>query len=894
MIGAVHGGVKFYRGCAKAARNYVEADRSRADDYYLAEGSGVAERFVATHSPTGAVDVAASGDLDGDGYERWVAGYDTNGVPKGRLRTDEKGLRFVEVVVNGPKTWSLAASLHPEIADAYDAAQDRAAVEIIGWLAEHSTTRVGPRGMQVQVPVERLEAAVVRHYTSRAGDPHRHLHLQVNARVFAQGRWRGLHSVGVVDSIEAINGIGHAAVMCDPEFRHALAAHGYTVEAESGDIVELTPFAGEFSHRAAQIGRHVDRYEAEWRADHPDREPGPALRRSWDRRAWAEARPDKVVPTDGADLVHRWRDELHDLGFQPPTTAAAVDAVPVGRIDRDAVTDLVLSRLGARRSAWNGADIRGEVECIIAAAGVVAEPAVRRELVEDLTARTIDECRRLVERPDVPDHIRSLTSTKVLEVEADLVDRIAARAERPGQATAAPSIVGRRQLDAGQQQVVAALTGTSTLVVVEGAAGAGKTTTLTAAASLLAAQEKRLMVVTPTLKAARVAEAEVGSPASSAAWLAHQYGYRWDADGHWTREPFDPRRDRHTLDTRARLLPGDLLVVDEAGMLDQDTATALLTIADETGARLALIGDRHQLPAVGRGGVLDHAARWTPAEAQVALDTVHRFTDPDYAELSLLMRTGDRAVHVFDELHATGRIVIHASEVERTAALAEHGATGHTVIADTRDQVSTLNAAIRDQRRTDSTAAAGDSDGGPITRRGEALNVGDRVATRRNDRDLGVANRDTWTITHIKPDGGLSVHGRQGNRTLPAEYVTSHVELAYATTVHGAQGDTVDHAHFALTDTTGAAATYVAMTRGRHTNTAHLVAASVEEARDQWLATFNRDRADLGPAHARERALDDIDRYGPTPTRRARRRAEELAPPPSQRPARSRGAGIGF
>ncbi len=42
-------------------------------------------------------------------------------------------------------------------------------------------------------------------------------------------------------------------------------------------------------------------------------------------------------------------------------------------------------------------------------------------------------------------------------------------------------------------------------------------------------------------------------------------------------------------------------------MLDQDTARALLTIADEAGARVALVGDRHQLPAVGRGGVLDLA-----------------------------------------------------------------------------------------------------------------------------------------------------------------------------------------------------------------------------------------------------------------------------------------------
>lgn len=487
MSRVVHGGVKFYRGCAKAARNYVEADRSRADDYYLAEGSGVAERFVATRSPDGLADVAAAGELDGDGYERWVAGYDKNGAAKGRLRTDEKALRFVEVVVNGPKTWSLAASLHPEIADAYDAAQDRAAIEIIGWLAEHSTTRIGPRGLQVQVPVERLEAAVVRHYTSRAGDPHRHLHLQINARVFAQGRWRGLHSVAVVDSIEAINGIGHAAVMCDPDFRRVLAAHGYSLDPDTGEIGELAPFSGEFSHRAAQIGRHVDRYEAKWRAAHPDREPGPALRRSWDRRAWADARPDKVIPTDGADLVHRWRDELHDLGFQPPTSAAAVATVSVGRIDRDAVTEFVLSRLGARRSAWNGADIRGEVERIVAA-GVVAEPAVRRELVEVLTARTIDQCRRLVDRPDVPEHVRSLTSDRVLAVEANLIDRIIARAERPGQPAAAPPSVQGRQLDSGQQQVVAALTGTSSLVVVEGAAGAGKTTTLSATATLLAAQ----------------------------------------------------------------------------------------------------------------------------------------------------------------------------------------------------------------------------------------------------------------------------------------------------------------------------------------------------------------------------------------------------------------------
>jgi hypothetical protein len=32
------------------------------------------------------------------------------------------------------------------------------------------------------VPVTKIEAAVVRRDTSRAGDPHRHLHVQINAR----------------------------------------------------------------------------------------------------------------------------------------------------------------------------------------------------------------------------------------------------------------------------------------------------------------------------------------------------------------------------------------------------------------------------------------------------------------------------------------------------------------------------------------------------------------------------------------------------------------------------------------------------------------------------------------------------------------------------------------
>jgi hypothetical protein len=704
----------------------------------------------------------------------------------------------------------------------------------------------------VQVPVEEIEAAVVRHYTSRAGDPHRHLHVQINARVWAAGRWRGIHTVGVRDSLDAINGIGHAAVMCDPAFRAALARHGYSLDPTSGEVAQLAPYVGAFSARTAQIRHHVDRYEAEWRADHTHQEPGPKLRQAWDRRAWAQARPDKVVPRDGAELARRWVEELHGLGFTPPLgrtmRVATAVGTRVGTLDRDAMVETALTRLGSRRSAWNAADIRGEMEQQIAAAGVVTDPAVRRELAEDLTARALEACTPLLERTDVPEHVRSLSSPQVLAVEERLTTTLTTRAHQP---ITTGLLTQSTRFDDAQRAVLSAIDGRSDLLVVEGAAGAGKTTTLAAARLLLERRRHRLLVVTPTLKAAQVATRELGTHAFSAAWLAHQHRFRWDADGRWTRET-----GNRPLPA-AWLGPGDVLLVDEAGMLDQDTALALLTIADENRARVVLMGDRHQLPAVGRGGVLDIAAACASPSAQLTLEVVHRFDDPAYADLSLLMRRGERTGEVFDRLLARGEIRIHDTEVERRQALTMESGL---VIADTIIQVDDLNAAIRHGRiirgEVDPRLAV-------TTARGEQIGVGDKIATRRNDRDLDVANRDTWTVTALDQHGGLQVADGTRGILLPPEYVQRFVELAYASTAYGAQGQTVDTAHIVIGDHTGAAAAYVAMTRGRQHNTAHLVADSVADARAQWAAVFARDGADLGPAQARRQAAHQLDLYGP-------------------------------
>ena len=239
------------------------------------------------------------------------------------------------------------------------------------------------------------------------------------------------------------------------------------------------------------------------------------------------------------------------------------------------------------------------------------------------------------------------------------------------------------------------------------------------------------------------------------------------------------------------------------------------------------------------------------------------------------MRTGtpESAGVVFDALLARGQVRIYPTPAERTHALADITAaataartgTGGTrpgdevlLVADTREQVAQLNGAIRERLVADRHI----EDTHPVTTwAGERVGIGDLIVTRRNNHDLEVANRDTWTVTSHGEHGTLVVAGNRGQRVLPPGYVRDHIELAYAATIYGAQGATTGAAHLIVGDHTGAAGAYVAMTRGRHSNTAHLIADTVPEARQQWIEVFTRDRADLGPAHATRLATREAATY---------------------------------
>lgn len=868
----MRGGLVFFRGEGAAARAYLESDHSHADEYYLEHGAATAT-WRSLDARGSAPTVA---QLDGEQYQAWVDWNDPltgerKGTPRAASRVREDGSikalpsspRFVEMTVNGDKSLSVAAALSPEVSAALDEAQQAAVDAMDAYMAEHSVTRVGPLGAQRLVPVERLESVAVVHRSSRAGDPHRHVHVQWSTRVFAEGKWRGMHTAATLKQQGALRGVGEAAIHNHAGLRAALAKAGFVFDASRGEVVNLREHARVMSKRATQIERNVAAMERDWRAANPGAEPDQAQRRRWDQQAWAHERPRKRRVDERPES--KWIDELRGAGLQVDGFAAraATPLAGVASLDRDALRTAAIAAAEARRSAWSLADVEGYLGVEVGKHEVAATPDEVRGFVRDLAQQIVGELPRLDVDVDgiVPEWVRQYTSDRVLHVEETLRGAFLTRGLESGMALDASPIEG---LNAQQAAAARAIATRAPLVVIEGAAGSGKTTMLGAARRLADEQGVRLVVVAPTLRAAQEAASATGAQASSAHKLAHEYGFRWTAEGQWSRlaigEPTESGQAyagpsaQWALDADARI------VVDEAGMTDHDLAYALVTIADETGAGLALVGDRQQLPAVGRGGVLDMAVAAHPHPLDMA--EVHRFREAGYAELSHRLRARTDPTSLFDVLHSRGNIVVHADAsalrehlVSDVVAKATAGASVAVAVASNEDAAE-VNALVQDAHaraghtRTATVDVAGSD--------GLTLRIGDRMMTRKNDGELGVANRDVWTVQRVHRDGSVSV--RDGARTarLPRDYVEADTHLAYASTVYGVQGASVDYAHGIVDDSTSAQSLYVAATRGREHNAMHVVAEDVDGAREMFVDAIGRESGDRGTAAAADVARRDL------------------------------------
>ncbi|WP_374975028.1 AAA family ATPase [Microbacterium trichothecenolyticum] len=849
---------------------------------YSAASDSTVSRFVVANG------IITSDELTAGGLRVWLTGHDPiTGEERGHQRLSPDADLLLDGTLNHPKSYSIAALLHPELAVEFEALQDRLRERILlTWQTELNARR-GHGGL-IREELTRIEVVELQHRRSRALDPHIHRHLWLNIKVLgADGMWSNLDSRVAMKLHTVVNAEGELAARTDTAWIAALARHGYTLD-ETGEIAELAGAVRPVSRRSAQIEGNRARLIAEWSATHGGSAPSVEVLQQIDRRAWAVSRPNKPTDLDEASWETRVRDEITaiDPSLVTPRAPIQVAATDPHAVDLDLLAAQAVVDGDERSTSCGGRfsifDIRAGAIRALSRTGVVAERDRLDGVIAEITERATRSVYRLV-ADDPPAHVKAFMATETVRAKVRLAGRLDVLA-RPGRSLL-PGELHRfapnedlSALDASQGVAACAIAGTDGLVTVTGPAGTGKTTMLRAAFAALTSQQRRLLVVAPTRKAASVASREVGAAASSIHALLSDHGYRWGTDEAgakvWTRlrvGEADPSTGAvYGGPTQYVLRSRDRIVVDEAGMVDLQTANVLVELAIEQGVGLAFVGDTHQALPVGHAGAMGSAIRH--ANAAVELDTVHRFRDPDYAALTLRLRDAsdrERALEVACELAQQGhvhRVDHHGAARERMIdAYFDWHARGKrvTLVSGTNAEADAINDAIQ-QRRVDQgeldvrVAAWGIGQ--------QRILVGDTVQTRRNDRLMGVENRAQWIVRGIRDEylSLVSVSDSGEVARVSTEYAREHLQLAYASTVHGVQGDTADAS--VVGPDVDAAGLYVGLTRGRVHNVAIVVARTDAAARKCLAESMQRGTPEL--------TMQDAVRAAQAEVRRAARNRE--------------------
>jgi len=316
------------------------------------------------------------------------------------------------------------------------------------------------------------------------------------------------------------------------------------------------------------------------------------------------------------------------------------------------------------------------------------------------------------------------------------------------------------------------------VAILTGGPGTGKTMTVRAIIRLLKAKGKRFLLAAPTGRAAKRLSEATGAPARTLHRLLE----------------FAPHQGFKFLRDRDNPLDADMIIVDEASMIDLLLMNALLKALDVT-SHLLLVGDVDQLPSVGAGNVLRDLIR-SGVVPTVALDAIFRQARDSFiivnahrinrGEFPLFSRSArdfflfpatdpDQAAQWVLEL-VTRRIPrkFGYDPMEEIQVLSPmyRGAAGVAMLNERLQQA--LNPPHPNK---------------PEVRLGSRVfRVGDRVMQIRNNYDKEVFNGDLGRVTRIdREDQVLAI--RFDDRLVEYDFSQlDEVVHAYAISVHKSQG----------------------------------------------------------------------------------------------------------
>jgi exodeoxyribonuclease V alpha subunit len=314
----------------------------------------------------------------------------------------------------------------------------------------------------------------------------------------------------------------------------------------------------------------------------------------------------------------------------------------------------------------------------------------------------------------------------------------------------------------------------SRFMILTGGPGTGKTTTTQAILRVAERMGASVMLAAPTGRAAkRLAEA-TGREAKTVHRLLE------------IKPPEGYKRDKENP------LPADLLIVDEASMLDLLLAYNLLK-AVKPGAGVLLVGDVDQLPSVGPGNVLKDliasgAVRvvslrriFRQAQGSDIVKNAHRVN----AGQLPAVRNGSGTDFFFIEKAEPADVAAEIVELCRARLPRYYG-------VDPVEGVQVLCPMTRGEAGTQNLNAALQGALNPnreqIRYGNAAYRLGDKVMQIRNNYDKNVFNGDIGRIAAIDQEDRALVIRFDGQDVDYDVTEMDEVALAYAVTVHKSQG----------------------------------------------------------------------------------------------------------
>jgi exodeoxyribonuclease V alpha subunit len=315
------------------------------------------------------------------------------------------------------------------------------------------------------------------------------------------------------------------------------------------------------------------------------------------------------------------------------------------------------------------------------------------------------------------------------------------------------------------------------VLVITGGPGVGKTTIVRGIVSLFLACKRSVALAAPTGRAAKRLQETTGQPAAT----LHRLLEWRPGEGMFGRN-------------QSRPLEADLLVVDEASMIDIRLCADLVA-ALASGTRLLLVGDQDQLPSVGPGMVLRDVIA-SGAFPVVRLDEIFR-----QAAQSLIVTNAHR-IHdgempeLGSEANKAGRdfFFIEADDPELAAQTVRdlvatrlpryYGFSPFDIQVLTPMHKGALGATNINHLLQEALSPTGEA----LQSGGRLFRTGDRIMQLRNNYDKDVFNGDVGRVVRVAREAGELVASFDDREVIYESDELDELTLAYAATVHKSQG----------------------------------------------------------------------------------------------------------